>query len=163
MATEQAYKPLGLQTFPRALQARSRGCRKVYVGKVYVFCFSLDKILQHPAPRAEKSNQQTVESMPSSNMTIPTPLEAQTGPKRPRRLLTGEGSKSRGVAEFCPSTVCARALLGAYPGLDRPGAPRVGRRLERELGASQQESATHRRQIQMHALDSARYSQSRLS
>ena len=44
----------------------------------------IDKIMQHMALRAEKSNQHTVENMPSSKMLLPTPLEAQMGLKPPK-------------------------------------------------------------------------------
>ena len=51
------------------------------------------------ALQAENSNQHTVEGMPGSKMTIPTPLEAQVGLKWPGNLLIGKGSKTHGGTE----------------------------------------------------------------
>ena len=88
-------------------------------------------------PRAEKSNHHTVESMPSSKMAIPTPLEAQIGLKRPRKV------NGHGVADFL-SIPCG--LLRDLPRMyaTRAGPCQAGACRPRLLSTTSRQSSLER-------------------
>ena len=78
--------------------------------------------MQLLAPRADKTNQYTVESMPSAKMTIPTPLEGQIGLKQPESRLIEKGWESTCVAESRPNnTLLNRVTRCAVPTWTRRG------------------------------------------